>query len=72
MKATTAAYSTLLRSSTLLSKQLYEKFKMAGSKRMSQEEKRKTILDIYHKSKEVFTEKEICALATKAGVNAGT
>lgn len=45
---------------------------MAGSKRMSQEEKRKTILDIYHKSKEVFTEKEICALATKAGVNAGT
>ncbi|GFH45896.1 hypothetical protein CTEN210_02370 [Chaetoceros tenuissimus] len=45
---------------------------MAGSKRMSQEEKRKTILDIYHKSKEVFTEKEICALATKAGVNSGT
>jgi len=39
---------------------------------MSQEEKRKTILDVYHKTKEVFTEKEICALATKAGVNAGT
>lgn len=43
-----------------------------GTKRMSQEEKRKTILDIYHKTKEVYTEKEICALATKAGVNAGT
>lgn len=39
---------------------------------MSQEEKRKTILDIYHKTKEVYTEKEICALATKAGVNSGT
>eukprot|EP00979_Chaetoceros_neogracilis_P015086 scaffold5358_cov225-Chaetoceros_neogracile.AAC.4 len=45
---------------------------MAGSKRMSQEEKRKTILDVYHKTKEVYTEKEICALAIKAGVNAGT
>lgn len=39
---------------------------------MSAEEKRKVILDIYHKSKEVYTEKDICALATKAGVNAGT
>lgn len=39
---------------------------------MSAEEKRKVILDIYHKTKEVFTEKEIVALATKAGVNANT
>jgi hypothetical protein len=45
---------------------------MAGSKRMSAEEKRKVILGIYHKTKEVYTEKEICALATKAGVNSGT
>lgn len=39
---------------------------------MSTEEKRKVILDIYHNSKDVYTEKEICALATKAGVNSGT
>jgi hypothetical protein len=39
---------------------------------MSAEEKRKVILDLYHKTKEVYTEKEICALATKAGVNSGT
>mmetsp|Transcript_4877 Transcript_4877/g.13768 ORF Transcript_4877/g.13768 Transcript_4877/m.13768 type:complete len:211 (+) Transcript_4877:75-707(+) len=45
---------------------------MVGSKRMSQEEKRKTILSIYHKSKQVYTEKEIVALSTKAGVNANT
>lgn len=39
---------------------------------MSQEEKRKVILDIYHQTKGVYTEKEICALAVKAGVNSGT
>ena len=39
---------------------------------MSADEKRNVILDIYHKSKEVYTEKEILALATKAGVNANT
>lgn len=39
---------------------------------MSAEEKRKVLLDIYHKTKEVYTEKEIIALGTKAGVNAGT
>jgi hypothetical protein len=44
----------------------------AGTKRMSAEEKRKTILDIYHKTKSVFTEKEILTLASKAGVNANT
>lgn len=38
---------------------------------MSKEEKRKVVLDIYHKSKEVYTEKEILALVSKAGVNAG-
>ena len=44
-----------------------------GTKRMSAEEKRKVILDIYHSTKTVYTEKEIIlALATKAGVNAGT
>lgn len=42
------------------------------SKRMSMEEKRKVILGIYHETKLVYTEKEILALATKAGVNAGT
>jgi len=45
---------------------------MGGTKRMSAEEKRKTILNIYHKTKQVYTEKEIIALATKAGVNQGT
>ncbi|KAL7468505.1 hypothetical protein ACHAXS_008731 [Conticribra weissflogii] len=46
---------------------------MAGaSKRMSAEEKRQTILAIYHKSKEVYTEKEIISLASKAGVNVNT
>jgi len=39
---------------------------------MSAEEKRKVILEIYHSSKAVYTEKEILALATKAGVNQGT
>ena len=39
---------------------------------MSTEEKRKIILDIYQQSKELYTEKEIIALATKAGVTANT
>lgn len=39
---------------------------------MSAEEKRKVILDIYHESKDVYTEKEIIVLATKAGVNVNT
>uniref|UniRef100_A0A7S2KRV4 Meiotic nuclear division protein 1 homolog n=1 Tax=Leptocylindrus danicus TaxID=163516 RepID=A0A7S2KRV4_9STRA len=43
-----------------------------GTKRMSQEEKRKVLLKIYHESKQVYTEKEIIALATKAGINANT
>lgn len=45
---------------------------MAGTKRMSAEEKRKVILDIYHSTKAVYTEKEILALVTKAGVSSGT
>jgi hypothetical protein len=48
---------------------------MVGSgatKRMSADEKRKVMIDIYHKSKSVFTEKEILTLASKAGVNANT
>jgi hypothetical protein len=45
---------------------------MAGTKRMSAEEKRQTILGIYHQTKQVYTEKEILALASKAGVNANT
>jgi len=45
---------------------------MAGSKRMSMDEKRKVVLDIYHKSKSVYTEKEILTLASKAGVNTNT
>ena len=39
---------------------------------MSADEKRKVILDIYHKTKQVYTEKEIITLATKAGVNSNT
>ena len=42
------------------------------TKRMSADEKRKVILDIYHKSQSVYTEKEILTLASKAGVNANT
>jgi hypothetical protein len=46
---------------------------MAGAtKRMSAEEKRKTILDVYHKTKQVYTEKEILTLCAKAGVNVNT
>lgn len=40
--------------------------------RMSMDEKRRTILDIYHRTKEVYTEKEIIILASKAGVNQNT
>lgn len=39
---------------------------------MSADEKRQVILDIYHRTKQVFTEKEIVTLAAKAGVNANT
>ena len=42
------------------------------TKRMSADEKRKVILGIYHASKDVYTEKEIVSLATKAGVNANS
>mmetsp|Transcript_30413 Transcript_30413/g.46039 ORF Transcript_30413/g.46039 Transcript_30413/m.46039 type:complete len:211 (-) Transcript_30413:48-680(-) len=45
---------------------------MAGSKRMSRDEKRRAVLDIYHKTKKVYTEKEILTLASKSGVNANT
>lgn len=45
---------------------------MAGSKRMSKEEKCKAVLGIYHSTKEVYTEKEIVQLASKAGVNSNT
>mmetsp|Transcript_16655 Transcript_16655/g.38445 ORF Transcript_16655/g.38445 Transcript_16655/m.38445 type:complete len:228 (-) Transcript_16655:428-1111(-) len=45
---------------------------MAGTKRMSAEEKRKVILGIYHKHQQVYTEKEIITLAAKAGVNANS
>ena len=37
---------------------------------MSLEQKRKTIVSIYHTTKQVYTEKEISILAAKAGVNA--
>jgi len=39
---------------------------------MSAEEKRKVILAIYHNTKDVYNEKEIVSLATKAGVNANS
>jgi len=42
------------------------------TKRMSADEKRQAILHVYHKNKEVYTEKEIVALAAKAGVNQNT
>mmetsp|Transcript_8336 Transcript_8336/g.12610 ORF Transcript_8336/g.12610 Transcript_8336/m.12610 type:complete len:223 (+) Transcript_8336:117-785(+) len=42
------------------------------TKRMSAEEKRKVITGLYHTSKDVYTEKEIVSLATKAGVNANS
>jgi len=39
---------------------------------MSAEEKRAAILGVYHRTKEVYTEKEIIALAAKEGVNQQT
>jgi len=39
---------------------------------MSKEEKRKVVLDLYHRSKSVYTEKEIITLATKQGVAQNT
>jgi hypothetical protein len=42
------------------------------TKRMSADEKRKVIIGIYQSSKDVYTEKEIVSLATKAGVNANS
>lgn len=45
---------------------------MGATKRMSAEEKRTAILAIYHQTKMVYTEKEVIALATKAGVNQNT
>ena len=39
---------------------------------MSMEEKRKVVLGIYHQTKSVYSEKEILALAVRAGVNQGT
>lgn len=44
----------------------------AKTKRMSADEKRQAILGVYHRSKEVYTEKEIISLAAKAGVNQNT
>lgn len=45
---------------------------MAGAKRMSAEEKRKVMLAVYHKTKQVYIEKEILSLASKEGINANT
>eukprot|EP00550_Attheya_septentrionalis_P002520 CAMPEP_0198286086 /NCGR_PEP_ID=MMETSP1449-20131203/5245_1 /TAXON_ID=420275 /ORGANISM="Attheya septentrionalis, Strain CCMP2084" /LENGTH=210 /DNA_ID=CAMNT_0043983717 /DNA_START=56 /DNA_END=688 /DNA_ORIENTATION=+ len=45
---------------------------MAPGKRMSAEEKRKVVLGIYHTTKQVYIEKEILSLASKAGVNGNT
>lgn len=45
---------------------------MPPTKRMSADEKRAVILGIYHKTKQVYIEKEIISLATKAGVSSGT
>ncbi|KAI2497047.1 hypothetical protein MHU86_17473 [Fragilaria crotonensis] len=42
-----------------------------GAKRMSKDEKRKAVLDIYHTTKQVYTEKEILSLASKAGDEGG-
>ena len=42
------------------------------TKRMSADEKRRTITQIYESTKDVYTEKEIVSLATKAGVNASS
>ena len=45
---------------------------MGKTTRMSADEKRQAILGIYHRTKEVYTEKEIISLAAKAGVNQNT
>mgnify|MGYP005850473051 CR=1 FL=1 len=45
---------------------------MVGTKRMTKDEKKDTILKIYHTTKSVFTEKEIITLATKEGINVNT
>jgi len=42
------------------------------TKRMSLEDKRNTLLGIYHETKQVYTEKEIVALGTKAGILTNT
>jgi len=39
---------------------------------MSMDEKRQAILGVYHRTKEVYNEKEIISLAAKAGVNQNT
>mmetsp|Transcript_29142 Transcript_29142/g.70370 ORF Transcript_29142/g.70370 Transcript_29142/m.70370 type:complete len:219 (+) Transcript_29142:95-751(+) len=45
---------------------------MGGTKRMSKDEKRNVILGLYHKTQQVYTEKEIITLAAKAGINTQT
>jgi hypothetical protein len=40
--------------------------------RMSADEKHRAVLGIYHRTKMVYIEKEIIALAAKAGVNQNT
>mmetsp|Transcript_55425 Transcript_55425/g.134592 ORF Transcript_55425/g.134592 Transcript_55425/m.134592 type:complete len:238 (-) Transcript_55425:312-1025(-) len=44
---------------------------MGGTKRMSVEEKKKVILNIFHTEQQVYLEKEITTLAEKAGVSRG-
>ncbi|KAL3940107.1 MAG: hypothetical protein SGBAC_005291 [Bacillariaceae sp.] len=45
---------------------------MGGTKRMSKDEKRNVILGLYHKTQQVYTEKEIITLAAKEGINTQT
>ncbi|CAJ1949661.1 unnamed protein product [Cylindrotheca closterium] len=45
---------------------------MGGTKRMTKDEKRNVILGLYHKTQQVYTEKEMITLASKAGINAQT
>ena len=42
-----------------------------ASKRMSAEEKRACLLSLYHATKDVYTEKEVQSLGTKAGISSG-
>lgn len=51
---------------------IYNTIMSGKTKRMSAEEKRQAILGVYHRTKEVYTEKEIVILAAKAGVNQNT